>query len=707
MRPGQHVDRLIRIALCATLVGVGGRCRAARITQSLDGEWEIAQTRDATPPGQFGARCPVPGLADMAKPPFVGVGKKSDERRYFWYRRTFSVPGELPEFAALKIHKAKFGTAVWINGEALGEHLPSFTPSYWDVRPHLKAGAENQVVIRVGADRESLPPGMPTGWDFEKYLFLPGIYDSVELILCGPPHIANVQCVPDIHGKRVRLLVELRGGAAAGPCRVAAEVVEMAGGKVVAKGAAQALDLAPAGTRVLDLTLPIERCRLWWPEDPFLYEVRLKTDGDSLAARFGMREFRFDPARKRAVINGQQRYLVGSNVTIYRFFEDALRGNKPWDREWVRKLHRQFKTMHWDTLRYCIGFPPDFWYDIADEEGFLIQDEFPIWTLGENPEKLEAQKIVPEYIAWMRERWNHPCVVIWDAQNESGIKESGLALQAVRQIDYSNRPWENGWGEPQAPTDCVESHPYLFSRGMPWKKGDPFRLAEMPGVDTAPHLRDPQKALDVPIIINEYDWLWLTRDGDPTCLTKHNYDFHVGPDATAERRRMFHARGVAALTEFWRAHRKAAAVLHFCGLGYSRPGDKPRPEGGATSDDFLDIATLEFEPLFQKYVRMAFNPVGIMLDFWVEKVAPGSAREVKVYVINDRQEPWRGQVRLRIGGREQAQAKAGAEVAPLGQEIVTLKFRAPDKPGRCTVAAELVDGQETIQSLRDFVVADP
>ena len=73
---------------------------------------------------------------------------------------------------------------------------------------------------------------------------------------------------------------------------------------------------------------------------------------------------------------------------------------------------------------------------------------------------------------------------------------------------------------------------------------------------------------------------------------------------------MLHARYVAALTEFWRCHREAAGVLHFCGLGYSRPGDKPRPEGGATCDDFIDLEKLTFEPHFEEYVREAFNPVG-------------------------------------------------------------------------------------------------
>ena len=38
----------------------------------------------------------------------------------------------------------------------------------------------------------SLPKGMPTGWDFEKYLFTPGIYDSVELILTSAPYIVKV-----------------------------------------------------------------------------------------------------------------------------------------------------------------------------------------------------------------------------------------------------------------------------------------------------------------------------------------------------------------------------------------------------------------------------------------------------------------------------------------------------------------------------------
>ena len=82
--------------------------------------------------------------------------------------------------------------------------------------------------------------------------------------------------------------------------------------------------------------------------------------------------------------------------------------------------------MHWNSIRYCIGFPPEFWYDIADEEGFLIQDEFPIWLLGQRRPRIpRPRRSFPQYTEWMRERWNHPCVVIWDAQNESRTDGDG------------------------------------------------------------------------------------------------------------------------------------------------------------------------------------------------------------------------------------------------------------------------------------------
>ncbi|HLB72954.1 MAG TPA: glycoside hydrolase family 2 TIM barrel-domain containing protein [Sedimentisphaerales bacterium] len=679
----------------------------ARKVIDLNGEWEVEQGGMDSAPGQFGHRVPVPGLADMAEPAFAEVGKRSEKREAFWYRRTFKVKGEIPEFAILKIQKARYGTKVWLNGKVVGEHLPCFTPALVDVKRMLKGdGEENELIIRLGADRESIPEGQPGGWDFEKYKYIPGIYDSVELILTGRPYIANVQTVPDISTGKVRVVTEIQWPDKSGPGSVTYQVVEAKTGKSVGSLEVSDVPFSSDQTTKLDVVIPIEDCRLWSPEDPFLYELKVDTGGDEVKVRFGMRSFRFDPESRRAILNGKPYYMRGTNVCVYRFFEDDARGDKPWDRKWVRQLHRKFKTMHWNSIRYCIGFPPELWYEIADEEGFLIQDEFPIWLLDKAPEDPKAEKIIPEYIEWMRERWNHACVVIWDGQNESVTRETGKAIGAVRRLDLSNRPWENGWAEPQNPTDFVEAHPYLFSKG--WQGKESFRLKDMAKVSGMPYLHDAQKTLGVPIVINEYGWLWLTRDGEPTCLTDNVYKSLLGPDSTTEQRRELYAKYLAALTEFWRAHRECAGVLHFCGLTYSRPGDKPRPEGGATSDHFVDLEKLKFEPNFENCVRDAFSPVGIMVDFWDEQVARSAERQIKVFVINDLYEDRQETVELRIvrGKKVVSNQSKPCTVASLGREILTFDQIFPAEIGRYRLEAQLISkAGKGATSFREFQIA--
>jgi hypothetical protein len=674
----------------------------------LNGTWQVAEGGMDSIPKQFEHTVPVPGLIDMAKPAFAEVGKKSDKRQAFWYRRTFTVDGSIPAVAILKIHKACYGTKVWLNGQVVGEHLPCFTPALLDVKQQVKGSGQNELVIRVGADRESRPTDVPSGWDFEKYLYIPGIYDSVELILSGEPYIKNIQVVPDIDSRRVRVVAELQVSAA-GLHSVTCEVSEAGTGSVVGKVQESDVPIPSGPASKLETVVPLQSCRLWTPDDPFLYKLKLSTGGDTAEIRFGMRSFRFDAATGRAILNGKPYFMRGTNVCAYRFFEDAERGDKPWRAEWVRRLHQQFKSMHWNSIRYCIGFPPEIWYDIADEVGFLIQDEFPIWLLDKAPENPKAEKIIPEYTAWMRERWNHPCVAIWDAQNESHTPETGKALMAVRHLDLSNRPWDNGWSEPQTDADCVEAHPYLMSGlfNASWGNAKFKSLKDMVTVSGIPSLQQAQRKIKVPIIINEYGWLWLNRDGTTTCLTGPVYEKLLGPNSTVEQRRVLYARLLAAKTEFWRAHRECAGVLHFCGLGYSRPGDKPRPEGGATSDHFIDLEKLTFEPNFEKYVRDAFSPVGLMLDYWGQDLPAGKEREIEVVIINDLYESREGTVQLRLVKGDVAVASQDKPytVAALGREVLSFQQPVPSAPGEYTLIAELnAAGQKPVRSVRDAKV---
>ena len=201
--------------------------------------------------------------------------------------------------------------------------MPSFTPGYFNAKPALKAG-ENELLIRVGADRDAVGPGIPSGFDFEKERYIPGIFDSVELILSGTPHFTQVQAAPDIAARSVRVQASVaqrraRPAQAAGHFRRARGQVRATWPRALRTEPAS---LATAAETTVDVRIPIVNCHLWSPEDPFLYTLEADSGADRFQTRFGMREFRFDPATGRAMLNGKPYFMRGSNFTLYRFFED-------------------------------------------------------------------------------------------------------------------------------------------------------------------------------------------------------------------------------------------------------------------------------------------------------------------------------------------------------------------------------------------------
>ncbi|MDP3069970.1 MAG: discoidin domain-containing protein [Opitutaceae bacterium] len=704
---------------------------------SLDGVWQIAEGRMDQPPAAFDRTVPVPGLVTLATPAFSSPpgpvvsdrysrSQKDPARDAFWYRRTFRLDGPVPAVARLKIHKAMFGSKAILNGNVLGEHPSSFTPGWFDARAALKSG-ENVLLIRVGADRDALPPGVPAAFDPEKIRYIPGIFDSVELILSGTPHFLHVQTAPDLASRSVRVQAVLRndrdddnGEPVLG--NVTFVVREAKSGRIAGRVTRGGVAFEQGADTTVDVRIPIDDCRLWSPEDPFLYRLEADSSTDRFETRFGMREFRFDPATRHAVLNGKPYFMRGSNITLYRFFEDSACKDLPWRADWVRRLHERVKDMHWNTLRYCIGFPPEAWYDAADELGILIQDEFSShWS-----EPGQSDAATKEYAAWMRERWNHPSVVIWDARNE-GHKESpvsGAALTAVRGLDLSDRPWDNGYGECVGPADPVEAHPYHFLNFS----GRRFTLADFPRANPMPLRSRPSPQLVVrgtidqvganlpkglhwqpgdekhAVIINEYGGIWLNRDGSPTTLSADFYHTFLGENATAAQRFHLYATLLAAESEFWRSHRKVAAVLHFVALASSR-------SDGQTSDHWSDVEKLTWEPEFERYVRDAFAPVGLMLDFWGDTGISGKSTRIPVRLINDLEKPWSGAVTLRLrradGGPVLLEQRQDCRLGPYGDATVNFGVTWPAPAGPCLLEAELpgTDGKP-VRSIRDLAVVD-
>jgi hypothetical protein len=676
---------------------------AGRHIQPLDGTWRIADSRSATEmPAVFDRQVPVPGLANLARPAFKDVdqfisrenmankvrsklvppewltnywtGKVNQDRNYFWYEKKFLAPRPRA-VAMLKIAKAQFGTAVWLNGVSMGEYEGCFTASYYPLNNAIRWNEENTLLVRIGAHPAVLPDTYPTGSDFEKIKWTPGIYDSVSVIYSDNPVIESVQVAPRIESEEVLVQTCVRNhGDTPITTSLTHHVKTWKGDKRVAIGTPEPLALQPGEERVVTQSVRIPNARLWSPDDPFLYAVESSTGGDSAITRFGMRDFRFDAKTKRAYLNGRVIYLRGSNITLHRFFEDPLCEDRPWNERWVRKLLGDVpERMNWNYFRFCIGPVPDRWLDICDEVGLLIQNEFFIWTGAPGwyegySRQHDGDEMIRQYQDWMRDNWNHPSVVVWDANNETRDDIFAKVIPAVRHLDRSGRPWENSYNKPDAPDDPVEHHPYLMFSGYRGKLT--FRMTDLETMDGKPPMG--QLASDTnPPLINEYGWLWLNRDGSPTLLTENVYATLIGTNATPRERLDLYAYLLGAKTEFWRAHRQYAGIIHFVYLTCSYPGVY-------TADHFADITKLKLDPAFEDYVGQSFKPIGVYLNFFQPTLSSSDRHSFKIMLVNDHNRQVRGTLRLTLvnaRNKELARSEQRLNLEALGHASVELPLR--------------------------------
>ncbi|HAM11086.1 MAG: hypothetical protein A2X05_03865 [Bacteroidetes bacterium GWE2_41_25] len=703
------------LALCSLLLIQCNQGGNRRNTISLNGTWQIAEGKKDIIPPVFNHTIPVPGQILLAEPAFENAAPDVPDRNSpdmspndyypqqdslrdaYWYRRMINIPKSIPDIAILKVGKAMFGTKVFVNGTFAGEHLPSFTPGYFDLKNYLEKG-DNELVIAVGSCRNSLPADVPDGFDYEKQRYISGIFDNVDLILSGSPFIRNVQVAPDINKMEARVQTTLFNSNGSAGSKVTFIIKEAKTGVIAGEYTTEKISFNENSEKVVDIVIPITNCTLWSPENPFLYTLEVSTSSDNYKTRFGMREFKFDPVTHQGMLNGKPYFLRGTNITLYRFFEDTLCGSLPWNYDWVRKMHKKFKEdMFWNSYRNCIGFPPEEWYNIADEEGFLIQDEFPIWYGAPDwntwIKKLDAENLAEEYREWMQERWNHPSVVIWDSNNETLLTEPSIdsAIAKVRPLDLSGRSWDNSYSTHREANDIFESHPYHYSNPN-------FKLKDMAKASIIPQGNNHKNPETHPVIINEYGWLWLNRDSRPTTLTKKLYENLLGKSSTPEERWEAYARYTAAETEFWRCHRQVAGVLHFTALGYDRPD-------GQTCDNWIDVANLVWEPQFYKYVRDAFAPVGLMIDFWDESVSKGTKKRIPVIIINDLEKEWSGMVSFRLLKDDKAvqEKQLSLLIKGYGRSESGFTMNSVSESGNYTIEVTLVNTPSgNIKSIRKF-----
>lgn len=647
-----------------------------RTTISLNGEWEFDQTELAFPPKKYTRRIPVPGLVHLAtpriaqyekffkKPTDVEMVEQSNFMNrdytpmYNWYKRKVNISNNLRgEHLFLTIKKSQYVTQVYVNGHMVGRSIECYTPIDFDITEAVRFGEENEIIIQVG-DRAWLPSEAAGSTDKEKVHYLPGIWDDVFISATGKIKVDKALFLPSLSQKEVTVKTQLRsmyppqmlyGDAMTDNCRIEFTIKEKRTGKVVATQKIEAKAKRDNRTYI-ETKIPVNNPTAWTPDTPFLYEgaIQIFDKGnlvDSYSVNFGMRDF--SRQGKFFTLNGEKFYLRGSNITLQRFFEDPDCRDLVWNKEWVKKLMIDLpKSIDWNAMRICVGIVPDFWYDLCDEYGIVLQNEWLYWQNHGWDEQIRQ-----EYTNWVWSDGNHPSIVIWDAINENWDSYIGNTLiPELKKLD-STRIWDAGYmtsSDMGGNDEMDEPHPYRALTLMhsshlnDYFKNNPYNLGELHNWAGFSSVQDA----GVPQLVNEYGWIWLWRDGRPSKLTVNNYNYYLGEDATSEQRRELQAYWLQLETEWLRTERSIGGILAFCHLTNNY---------GFTGDWFInDIKDLEPSPAF-KWFKHCFAPEAVFIDLvdgrYTKHVAPHAPQSNLLFNIvglNDLNKESSGNVLLKL-----------------------------------------------------------
>ncbi len=607
---------------------------------------------------QWNHSVPVPALVDIATP-------KHDWKsfKHHWYRTTFDILHP-PQLAFIVIEQAMFGTEVWLNGKRLGCDIACYTSQEYDARSALQTGV-NELIVRVG-QRENLPPHSAVGKDQERTEWIPGIWGDVYLLQCGNPRVKRVQVIPHIEtsGAEVRVTIEnltpIKMMAV-----ISAGIFEKNSGTPRSPVATLRRVCEPYKEEIITYKFRVNNVQLWSPENPFLYiaEVQTGVGGqtvDGVQTTFGMREFKI--VGKDFFFNGKKIFLKGGNIAFHRFLSDADRGTLPWNLDWVKKLLIDIpKESNFNFFRNHIGQMYNRWYDIADEHGMLLQNEWMFWTTTGTKEQ-----ITKEFTRWLQDNWNHPSIVIWDALNEcSDDVVQNEIVPEMKKLDPT-RSWES--------VDFVEEHPYIYSLG-PVLNDRKFGFTR--SLDEIEHSSKPT-------MLNEFNWWWIDKGLNPSLLMKDVVERWLGPHWTKEQLLAHQSFLVTELVELFRRMR-VDAIQPFVYLSNN---------AGPTPNWFLgNIKELQPKPILSA-LKNAFAPFGISIELWDRHFFLSENRIVRVFVFNDEPVQKRGAIRCGVvnaKGEWVFETRQSIAVEASSCAIIPLAVLLPSRSGEYKIRAELHD----------------
>ena len=626
---------------------------------SLNGEW-LFQRAELTPANLYDTSIPSTGWETITVPANWYL-EGHDFSGAAWYRKDFRhYDTDESRVATLHFEGVDYFADVWLNGLYLGSHEGYFQPFDFDITKQLRQG-DNALVVRVDSPIE--PPG--SVWSLRKRLIkgvlnhhdtrpggawtqrgqegnTGGIWEGVSIALNNQLTLTELKLEPSVkeNGKtnlQVGFIVNANANTNS-YIEITIAPKNFTGEAIVVE---QEISLRPGKNRSVNLRVPIDNPKLWWPKEygpQNLYQVTVAAKAPtgllqaSQTENVGLRHIRkADDGSWH--INHKRFFMRGTNYISSQW--KAEMSAEKYEKDVMLMLDANINVArvhaHIESKRF---------YDACDRLGLLVWQDFPLqWGYSDSDEFLaEAESQTKDMVNAF---FNHPSIIAWSMHNEppwdadwmkylypdyrpgqnKALDEKLFAL--VSKLDQSRYTHQHS---------ATAEHPWYGWYSETWQKyreqTDQPLVTEF-GAQALPNLDSMKK------IVGET--LWPVSDNDWKVWEFHNFQ----KKETFENAKIEKGENIEELIENTQHYQ--ARLTQYAAESYRR--QKYAPVGAAFQFMFVEnwpsmnwgIVDYwrEKKPGYDA-LKAGFQPVLPSIDWVKEKYQRGEAINLPLWIVNDR-----------------------------------------------------------------------
>lgn len=356
----------------------------------------------------YGTPCKLKPV--MEKEIFLNLKAKYEYIGPAWYRKEVVIPKEWKnKNIKLTLERVIWNSQVWINGKNVEGYNESLsTPHYFELGDYLVPGERNSIVIRIDNSKQYdiSVRNLAHAYTNDTQTIWNGILGRIVLTAKDKISIEDLRLTPDVDNKKVSVALKVTSPVSG---KIALAVKDPAGKSM------PGMEVPIEGDEVV-FDYPVSEPRLWDEFNPNIYQVTatLQTDQmtDSRHEVFGMRKLTNRDALLQ--INDRRLFLRGTlECDIF-----PLKGYPPTDKAGWEKVFGAARNYGLNHIRFHSWCPPKAAFEVADEMGFYLQVELPLWTLNVGEDKPTVDFLYDEADRIMKEYGNHPSFCFWSLGNE-------------------------------------------------------------------------------------------------------------------------------------------------------------------------------------------------------------------------------------------------------------------------------------------------